>query len=71
MKEVFMLKQEMVEKNSFLEDMPDKFFIDIYLYQLGKLKELEDRIKNYVPDQPLPQDNYNYDPDGDGYPGVN
>ena len=21
-------------------------------------------------EQPLPQDNYNYDPDGDGWPGV-
>jgi hypothetical protein len=80
MKEVFQLKQEMIERNSFLENMPDKFFIEIYLKQLKELKqiakELEDyklkeQIDDYKSSTALPQDNYNYDPDGEGAPGVN
>jgi hypothetical protein len=78
MKEVFQLKQEMIERNSFLEDMPDKFFIDIYLYQRDKLNELKKEDEDYELRQrfedintALPQDDYNYDPDGEGTIGVN
>jgi hypothetical protein len=71
MKEVYMLKQEMIQRNSFLKDMPDKFFIDAYLYNLGKLKELQNEIESYNSNQPLPEDNYNHDPYGDGTPNVN
>ena len=48
MKEVYQLKQEMVMKNYPLQDMPDSYFIDLYIEE----KEY------YESNVRLPQDTY-------------
>lgn len=42
MKEVFELKQKLIELDSSLENYPDSYFIDIYLLRMniGKQEEL-------------------------------
>lgn len=54
------------DKETSLADF-NKFGSSAYFIPLKRWLE----IHSTEQEQPLSQDNYNYDPDGDGYPGVN
>jgi hypothetical protein len=42
MKEVFQLQQEMVAKNHSLKDMPDSYFMELYLQEEEYYKSLNE-----------------------------
>lgn len=42
MKEVFQLQQEMIMKNHHLKDMPDSYFIELYLQEQEHRQKLNE-----------------------------